>query len=128
MDSFEKRRGLKGIFASKEDRKLLFLYRYYLDNPPLSPEYIGKLLEMKTELVRRKLHLFEQIGLAVRASEDESKYEFVPLADKEVRDMLEEFYSNRSSDYEEIARALSAAEMSVFLGAQDVDGGEDVVA
>jgi hypothetical protein len=128
MDSFEKRRGLKGVFASKEDRQLLFLYRYYLGHSPLGPEYIGKLLDMKTELVRRKLHLFEQMGLVVRASADESKYEFVPLADKEVRDILEEFYSNRSSDYQEMARALSAAEISVFLGAQDGNGGADVVA
>ena len=118
MDNLEKRRVLKGVFAKKDDRKLLFFYRYYLEREPISPEYLAELLDLKAEATRRKLHSFEQMGLVERAGSEAAHFRFAAPQDQRLSEMLEEFFESRSSDYEEMARVFSAAEVRSFLGAE----------
>ena len=118
MDNIEKRRGFKAMFAKKDDRKLLYFYRYYLGRKSLTVAHLSELLEIKVETIRRKLHFFEEMGLVVRTEGDGGSYGFIPLEDRGVAELLEEFYNNRRSDYEEMTRAFSTAEVKAFLGAE----------
>ncbi len=128
MDNLEKHRGLKRLFAKKDDRKLLFFYRYYFGGKPLPLEYLRKLLGIKAEILRRELLFFEQMGLVVRLGGADDRYDFVTQEDKRVAELLEEFYQNRREDYEEMIKTFSVAEMEAFLGAEIKGGGQDVLA
>ncbi len=123
MDILEKRRGLKRLFAKKDDRELLFFCRYYFGGKPLPLEYIGKLLGSEVEILRRKLLFFEQMGLVVRLEGAEDRYDFVEQGDKGMAELLEEFYRSRREDYEKIVATFSAAEIEAFLAAGIKDGG-----
>ena len=124
MDIIEKRTGLKGIFAKKEDRKLLYFHRYYLGRRSVTPRYLADVLDVKLEVLKRKLHFFEEMGLIARAAPDDGDgcYSFIPLKDRSLAELLEEFHNNRRADYEDMAKVFSAAEIRLFLGSKTKGG------
>ena len=117
MDDIEKKLSLKGIFAKKDDRRLLYFHRYLLGRGPVTTAYLAVILELKEEAVRRKLNLFERLGLVEWEAGGGAGFLFTPLQGRMASEMLEEFFKNRRADYEENAASFAAAQVKAFLEA-----------